>query len=118
MIAGKHSTIGIVGPCGAGKTTLAHGLKERGYKAHPIAQEHSFVPAMWQDLSKPDVLIFLQASHQVCAQRKRMVWTEAEWREQQDRLSHARLRADYSLNTDTLSIPEVLQAVMAFLEGK
>ena len=54
--------IGIVGPCGAGKTTLAQGLRGKGYRARAIVQEHSYVQDMWQRITKPDILIFLQAS--------------------------------------------------------
>jgi len=107
--------VGIVGPCGAGKTTLAEGLKRAGQPARAIAQEHSFVPDMWQRLTKPSRLVFLQASCRVGAQRRRMSWTEAEWQEQQRRLEHARRHADLYLDTDAISIEQVLQAVLDFL---
>lgn len=107
--------IGIVGPCGAGKTTLAAGLLQQGFEARVIAQEHSYVPDMWRRLTKPDVLIFLQASWQVCSARRRLNWTEAEWQEQQHRLRHARQHADFYLDTDGLSINEVQQRVLDFL---
>ena len=107
--------IGIVGPCGAGKTTLAAGLQQRGYEARVIAQEHSYVPDMWRRLTNPDVLIFLQASWAVGGARRRLNWTEAEWQEQQYRLRHARQHADFYVDTDTLSIEEVRQKVIDFL---
>ena len=53
--------IGVVGPCAAGKTTLIAGLRNHGYTAKHIAQEHSYVPAMWQLLTNPDILIYLDA---------------------------------------------------------
>ncbi len=109
--------VGIVGPCGAGKTTLAAGLSRCGYEARVIAQEHSYVPDMWRRLTNPDVLIFLQASWAVCRARRNLNWTEAEWQEQQRRLSHARQHADCYLDTDSLTIEEVRQRVLAFLEG-
>jgi len=44
----KESEIGVriavVGPCGAGKSILADALRENGYDARQIAQEHSFFP--------------------------------------------------------------------------
>jgi ABC-type glutathione transport system ATPase component len=107
--------VGIVGPCGAGKTTLAEGLKRAGHPARAIAQEHSFVPDMWQRLTRPSRLVFLQASCSVGAQRRQMSWTEAEWQEQQRRLEHARRHADLYLDTDAISIEQVLQAVLDFL---
>lgn len=113
----KH-LIAIVGPCGSGKSALAAGLQRHGYQTHPIAQEHSYVSDMWQRLSHPHLLIFLQASHLVGASRRNMNWTEAEWQEQQHRLSHAREHADFYLDTDPLSIEQVLLEVLAFLHGQ
>ncbi|MCX6037470.1 MAG: hypothetical protein NTW99_06220 [Chloroflexi bacterium] len=110
--------IGIVGPCGAGKTTLAEGLHRNGFRARAIAQEHSFVKDMWQRMTRPDVLIFLQASCSVGAERRQMKWTESEWEEQQRRLAHAREHADFFLNTDSLGIVEVLNLVLEFLKNR
>ena len=110
--------IGIVGPCGAGKTTLAEGLNRNSYWARAITQEHSFVKDMWQRLTRPDVLIFLQASCSVGEERRQMKWTESEWEEQQRRLAHACEHADFFLNTDSLSIAEVLNLVLGFLQNR
>lgn len=109
--------IGIVGPCGAGKNTLAAGLARHGFRARPIAQEHSYVPDMWRRLTRPDVLIFLQASHATGARRRKLNWSEAEWEEQQRRLRHARENADLYLETDSLSIEQVLAKALAFLKA-
>jgi cytidylate kinase len=108
--------IGIVGPCGAGKTTLANGLQQNGWQARAIAQEHSYVKDMWQRLTRPNVLVFLQASCLVGAKRRHLNWTESEWDEQQRRLTHARLHADFYLDTDNLGIEEVLSRVLVFLQ--
>jgi thymidylate kinase len=110
--------IAIVGPCGAGKTTLAEGLRRKGYRARAIVQEHSYVQDMWQRISKPDVLIFLQASCSVGGKRRKLNWTETEWKEQQRRLTHAYEHADFSLNTDSLGIGEVLDLVVEFLNNR
>ncbi len=110
--------IGIVGPCGAGKTTLAEGLGRNGYRARAIVQEHSFVKDMWQRLTKPDILIFLQASRTVGGMRRKLNWSESEWEEQQRRLAHARAHADFYLDTDPLGIVEVLDLVMGFLQNR
>jgi len=110
--------LGIVGPCGAGKTTLAEGLHRNGYQARVIAQEHSFVKDMWQRMTRPDVLIFLQGSCSVGGERRQMKWTESEWEEQQRRLAHAREHADFFLNTDSLGIIEVLNLVLEFLQNR
>ena len=116
MTASQDKLIGIVGPCGAGKTTLIKGLKESGYRLRHIAQEHSYVPYMWKRISNPDILIFLQVSYSVSMQRRKMNWTEDEYQEQLRRLSHARQHADYFLDTDNLSIQEVKERVLTFLQ--
>jgi ABC-type glutathione transport system ATPase component len=118
MTTSERPLIGIVGPCGAGKTTLATGLASHGWSARAIAQEHSYVPDMWQRLTRPALLVFLQASHPVGGKRRQMDWTEAEWQEQQRRLSHARQHAHFYLETDSLSIEQVLQSVLDFLQAR
>jgi deoxyadenosine/deoxycytidine kinase len=112
----KPLLVGVVGPCASGKSTLIQGLKERGFNARHIAQEHSYVPDMWQRITDPDLLIFLDASYPVTCARRKLNWNEADWQEQQRRLEHARRHADWYVNTDGLDIPGVLQAVLKFLE--
>ena len=116
MTASNSFLIGVVGPCGAGKSTLIEGLDERGYATRHIAQEHSYVRDMWQRITNPDVLIFLQVSFTVSLERRPMNWNESEYNEQQHRLSHALEHADLVLDTDQLSIQEVLEQVINFLE--
>ncbi len=112
----KDSLIGIVGPCGAGKTTLTEGLKRLGYRARAIVQEHSYVPSMWQRITHPDILIFLDASYPLTCQRRKLDWTEAEYTEQKRRLAHAREHADFYVQTDNSSIAAVLERVIEFIE--
>ncbi|MDH7490702.1 MAG: hypothetical protein QHH80_14510, partial [Anaerolineae bacterium] len=95
--------IGIVGVCGSGKTSLAWRLRQAGYEAAEIAQEHSYVPAMWQRLAKPDVLIFLDVAYPLSVKRRNLNWTVDEYNEQQRRLLHARQHADLVLDTDHLT---------------
>lgn len=109
--------IGIVGPCGAGKSTLVAGLRSAGYRARQIAQEHSFVPDMWRVISNPSILIFLDASYEVCTERKKLDWTPAEYEEELRRLRHARAECSYYLNTDGMTISEVLHEILRRLRG-
>ena len=108
--------IGVVGPCASGKSTLIRNLAPRGYRIKHIAQEHSYVPHMWQRVTNPDILIFLDVSFEESNRRRPMPWTEADYAEQQRRLRHAREHADFYLLTDGLSAEEVAERVLNFLE--
>jgi thymidylate kinase len=108
--------IGIVGPCAAGKSTLVNGLKERGYLARGIAQEHSYAPSMWQRITNPDILIYLDVSYDNTIRRRQLDWTSREYAEQLVRLQHARQHADLYLDTNPLTIPDVLTKVTTFLD--
>lgn len=103
--------IGVVGACGTGKSELVSRLNQHGYYALQIAQEHSFVPGMWQKLSKPDILIYLQASYRTTILRKKFHWTENEYQEQLHRLRHAKANADLIVDTDQLTLDEVFRLV-------
>lgn len=109
--------VGIVGVCAAGKSTLIAGLEAHGIRTRHIAQEHSFVKDMWKRLTNPDILVFLDASYPATLQRRMYNWTEADWVEQQRRLEHARAHADLLLDTSALSIEQVLETVLAFIEA-
>jgi thymidylate kinase len=108
--------IGVVGPCGSGKSTLIAGLEKHGYTCRHIAQEHSYVQAMWQIISKPDILIYLNASFAVSTARRKLNWRPEDHSEQLRRLTHAREHAHLIVNTDDLSPAQVLQKVLDFLK--
>jgi ABC-type bacteriocin/lantibiotic exporter with double-glycine peptidase domain len=108
--------IGIVGPCGSGKSTLIAALKGHGFACRHIAQEHSYVKDMWKRIINPDVLIFLQASFQVCTARRQLNWNESDYAEQQRRLVHALEHAHLIVDTDHLTPQDVEQRVLDFLE--
>lgn len=109
--------IGVVGPCAAGKSTLIKYLQAQSeLEIRHIAQEHSYVQTMWQRISHPDWLIFLDVSYPVTMQRRNLNWTEEEYQEQQRRLAHARQNADFYLMTDMLDQSQVAQMVIQFLK--
>lgn len=112
----KRLLIGVVGPCGSGKSTLITGLNQHGYTCRHIAQEHSYVPAMWQIITKPDLLIYLHASFQTSTTRRKLNWTEDDYAEQLRRLSHAREHAHIIINTDDLTPGRILQQALDFLK--
>ena len=108
--------VGVVGPCGAGKSTLVAGLRARGVRAREVAQEHSYVPAMWQRITRPDLLIYLEVSRETAQRRLGRTLPTWWWAKAQERLAHARAHADLVVNTDPLTPSEVLGRVVQFLE--
>lgn len=108
-------TIAVVGPCASGKSTLVTSLKENGYEAKHVAQEHSFVPDMWKRMADPDILIYLDVSYQVSNQRSGSTLKESIFRKQENRLMHARDHADLVINTENLSPEKILQQVLEYL---
>ena len=109
--------VAVVGPCSAGKTTVIPAIKAAGFEARHPAQEHSLVPNMWQRISRPDVLIFLDVSYTAARQRRPFIdGGPQRLAEQHRRLAHAREHCDFYLNTSDLAPHEVEEAVLAFLE--
>lgn len=109
--------IGVVGSCGTGKSELVTRLRDLGYKTHHIAQEHSFTPTMWQEITHPDLLIYLHVSYQETLKRKNFKWSEKEYKEQLKRLEHARANADIVIDTDPLTPDEVFEIALASIQG-
>jgi thymidylate kinase len=110
--------VGVVGPCGSGKTTLIHLLqvKRRDVDFRHIAQEHSYVADMWLRLVDPDILIFLEVSYNVATSRRRLNWREAEYQEQLRRLRHARQHASLVIATDQLSQEQIAKQASDFID--
>ncbi len=109
--------IKVVGPCASGKSTLVAGLKRLGYDARSAAQDHSYVPDMWQRLNPPDLLVYLDVSLQGAQRRGRtgFGWDQDYFDEENHRLRHARAHCDLYLPTDDLSEKEVLAQVVDFV---
>ena len=108
--------IGVVGPCGAGKSSLVAGLKPYGYLLRHIAQEHSYVPDMWRRLTNPDILIYLDVSYENTVIRRKLDWTYQEYSEQLHRLRHARQYASLYIDTNLLAPEDVLRAVLSYIQ--
>lgn len=73
------------------------------------------MPDMWQRITHPDILIFLDVSYPVTIVRRKLDWTPADLGVQLHRLRHAREHADLYIQTDLLSPDELLSQVLAFL---
>ncbi len=111
----QRPLIGVVGPCGSGKSTLIAGLEKHGYRCRHIAQEHSYVKTMWQVITKPDILIFLECSYENSTSRRKLNWLPGDHEEQLRRLSHAHEHADIIIDTNPLSPGEVLAQTLIHL---
>lgn len=107
----------LVGICGSGKTALAQGLRRQGCEVRECGQEHSQVPYMWQAMSRPDVLIYLDASEEVIHQRGQRHYVKGCVEEQRSRLAHAQAHCDLYVMTDDLTESQVLELVSEFLAG-
>lgn len=110
--------IGVVGPCGSGKSTMILGLEKHGYRCRHIAQEHSYVKSMWQVITNPDILIYLQCSFENSTSRRKLNWLPADHVEQLRRLSHAREHADLVIDTDIQSAEDVLALALGYLKDR
>jgi guanylate kinase len=117
MKSSSDLLIGVVGPCKSGKSTLVRGLQHAGYEALQIAQEHSFAPSMWQQIAKPDVLIYLHCNYETTVARG-ITWMLSEYEEQLPRLTHARKNAALEIATDSISPNQVLNQALDFLKNE
>ena len=108
--------VALVGPCASGKSTLAKALHAAGYEARQPAQEHSYVPAMWQKLTQPDILIYLDVDYEATvARRPKNPGSPERLQEQRRRLDHARQHCDFYLDTSGLSVAEVQARILTYL---
>ncbi len=109
--------IKVVGICGSGKSTLVQKLRQLGYDARQISQEHSGVPDLWRRRHPPDVLIFLDASNAEARRRyQHLNLHDAYLERERQRLGHARAHADCYILTDDLTPDDVLAQVLACLQ--
>ncbi|MCX7682416.1 MAG: hypothetical protein N2508_10750 [Anaerolineae bacterium] len=113
-----YPLIAVVGPCAAGKSTLVRALRARGYNAREVAQDHSYVPQMWQRITQPDLLIYLDVCPAVALRRRPSNASPEWWEVQAHRLRHAREHADLYINTDHLTPQEVLEQALMFLTSR
>jgi hypothetical protein len=112
----KRPLIAVVGPCASGKSQLVQALGERGYNAREVLQEHAYAPTMWQRITEPDVLIYLDVSETVARQRRPTHAPTGWWETLAHRLRHAWEHADLYIHTDGLTIHQVVEQALAFLQ--
>lgn len=111
--------IKVVGVSASGKSTLARRLREAGYDARPVSQEHSNVPTLWKQFGMPKALIYLNVSLEAQQERRPDVtWSKRDRTQEVERLADARENADLVIDTSTQSSDEVLEIALAYLKGK
>lgn len=104
----------IVGVCASGKTTLSLGLRELGYNARSLAQEHSVSGKLWQRY-KPDLLIVLNCRYETIKQRKLISWGPKRYQAQLKLLANAREHATLIVDTDEFTPEELVKYVSGLL---
>ena len=109
--------IAIVGICASGKTTLVRGLREAGYDAYNVAQEHSCVHDFWNK-KHPDVLVMIDATLPTVKKRRVIYWGQDRIDTQHKRLADAKAHADLYIQTDDLDAAAVRQKVIDFLKTR
>jgi len=118
LMVEKPPLIKVVGVSASGKSTLVTALRELGYNARPVSQEHSDVVELWKQFGFPRVLIFLD--NDLDGQRSRrpdVEWDDANLASEHGRLRSARDNADLRINTATLTAAQVRDLVVAYLEA-
>jgi hypothetical protein len=111
----KDLLIGVVGNCVSGKTTLVAGLKEKGYQAVNIPQEHSVTPRFWRKFNV-DFLVMLSCTLATAQTRRKIPWGQVRLDRQAAILADARANCQLYLPTDDFTIPEVLEQVIQAVE--
>lgn len=108
--------IKVVGISASGKSTLVANLRQAGYNARAVSQEHSNVPTLWQRFDRTRILIYLDANLEIQRQRRPDVtWDAANLQMEQDCLAHARDHADLKIDTSALTPETVWRIVQAYL---
>jgi deoxyadenosine/deoxycytidine kinase len=115
----KLPVIKVVGVSAGGKSTLVNTLREHGYDARAVSQEHSHSATLWKQFDVPRVLIYLDCSLEAQQQRRPGVsWDDANLAVERQRLHNAYSEADLRIHTAQLSAEEVQRMALAYLRAK
>lgn len=107
--------IAIVGVCASGKTTLVKGLKDAGYDAYNVAQEHSGLHNFWNK-HHPDILVMIDATLPAIKKRRLVFWDQERLDVQHKRLADAKEHANLFIQTDAYTADEVREQVIDYIE--
>lgn len=105
----------VVGNCCSGKTTLVNNLQIKGFNAYSCLQEHSAAPRMWQRRN-PDIMVLLSCTVETAQRRREIAWGMDRWLRQRQILQNALENADLVIKTDELSIEEVVERAVQYIE--
>lgn len=108
--------VAVVGGCASGKSTISARLRDLGYDAYVVGQEHSDIPDLWRRQS-PDRVIFLETSLDAVRERRGRSWPEWLFHRQRERLEPARAGADVIVNTERASVQDSIEAILTTIEG-
>lgn len=112
-------TIKIVGISASGKSTLSGRLRTLGYNAHPVSQEHSNIPNLWELFGMPDALVCLLLEFEEQSRRRPDVsWQRSTHWQERLRLLHAYSHADVRIDTSHIDIDTIVQIALLMLERK
>lgn len=107
--------IAVVGVCASGKTTLVKGLKDAGYDAYNVAQEHSGIHNFWNK-HHPDILVMIDATLPAIKKRRLVYWDQERLDVQHKRLADAKAHANIFIQTDAYNADEVREQVIDYIE--
>ncbi len=74
--------------------------------------------SMWRRICHPDLLIYLDAQAPTIRSRLQVDWEQAFIDEMHRRLTDALQNADLVLETDSLTIDQVLNRVVEFIQAR
>lgn len=107
--------VAVVGGCASGKSTIAERLRDLGYDAYVVGQEHSEIEDLWRRQS-PDRVVFLETSLEAVRQRRDRYWPEWLFHRQVKRLAWARKHADVIVNTEETSEEDAMEAILTGIQ--
>lgn len=113
----KLPVIKVVGVSASGKSTLVTHLRQAGYNARAVSQEHSNIATLWQQFDRTNLLIYLDSDLDSQRQRRSDVtWEASNLQTEQAYLAHARDHADLRIDTSALAPEMVWRIVQLFLQ--
>lgn len=109
--------IAVVGPCSSGKSTLVSRLREHGFNAYAVSQEHSIITRLW-DHQHPDVLVYLHIDYETVQTRRGTNWPQWIYDAQVERLRDAREHAAIVLDTGIMTVDDAVARIIEWLRPR